>query len=226
MIHCFTQKNRMKMLSLSIATLIIFCAAGFFSLPVATAQQGFAQQGLYGLQLGLSQFGLLGNGQTPSYSYNFLSPPINSFGVNNYFRANNYFGAGTGLLSSPSLVGNRLSNSLLRTAHINGATTVFIPPSSTNLKVSIKPGQGIPGIKLSALVAPLTVYIYPSGYVPPAPIPTTIAPVTTTAPAAISGMLRQVNFSPYQQQGYSLGQTFYSPRIATPFAPFMGMGLY
>lgn len=196
---------------MSVVTLIIFCAAGFFSLPVATAQQ----QGLYGLPFGFSPFGPWGNIQTvptPSYLYNFRSSPINQLG------AGNYWGANSGLLSSPLLAGSRFSNSPLRSAnaYINGATTVFVPPTATSIKVSIKqPGSGIPGIKLSALTPPVTVYIYPSGYVPPAP--TTIAPVTTTAPAVISGLgLQRVNFSPYRP-AFSYGQTFSFPRTVPSF---------
>ena len=140
-------------------------------------------------------------------------------GANNYLGGNNYLAASNGLYPTASLAGSLSPTAPLRAAHayINGATTVFIPPSSTNLKVSIKPGQGIPGIKLSALTAPLTVYIYPSGYVPPT--------TTTTAPAVISGLggLQQVFPSPYRSSAYSLGQSFYSPRVTSSFLPFMAL---
>ena len=215
------------MLFLSIVTLITFYTAGFFSLPAATAQ------GLFGIPFGLSQYGLSGNIQaltTPRYLYDFVSPLINQLGAANYagtanyLRTGNYWGAGNGLQPAASIAGNLLSAAPLRTAHatVNGATTVFIPPSSTNLKVTIKPGQGIQSIKLSALTAPLTVYIYPSGYIPPAPATTT--PATSTAPAVISGLggLQQVFPSPYRS-AYSLGQTFIPPWTTPSFVPFLAL---
>ncbi|MEW5802702.1 MAG: hypothetical protein AB1847_11440 [bacterium] len=212
MVRCFNQKKRMKRVFLCIVALIIFGIAGISSLPAADAQN----------PLWLSPF--LTVPTFPRYSYDFLSPLLNQWGTNN------------GLLPSAPYTGSLSPVTPLRTAHafINGATTVFIPPSSTNLRVSIKPGTGIPGIKLSALVAPLTVFIYPSGYVPPTPtvVPVTpvvttptVVPITTpattlptttaTAPAVISGF---GGLQPFRST-FSFGPILPSPWLANPVLP-------
>jgi len=180
----------MKILFLSVITLIIFCVAGFSSLPAANAQ-------LYGFPPVFSPFALWGNIQAPAaptYLYNWGVP--------------NYLGASSSrLLPSATMAGSLSPAAPLRAAnaYINGATTVFVPPSATNLTVAIKQQgvQGVQPIKLSALTPPITVYIYPSGYVPP---------TTTTAPAAISGLggLMPIFPSP-SQPAFPFGQTSIAP---------------
>lgn len=208
MIYCFAQKNRIKLFFLNIVALVIFSVAGFYSLPAANAQ------GLW-----FSPFWNVPAVTAPRYPYDFLSPLYNRWS------------AGNGLLSSASLTGSISPLAPLRSAHasINGATTVFVPPSATNITVSVKqPGSGIPGIKLSALVPPITVFIYPSGYVPPAPAttPATILPTATTSPAVISayGGLQQIFSSSYQptpyQPAFSLRGTIPSPWLAPPVFSF------
>jgi hypothetical protein len=201
MINCFTLKNSMKMLFLSVVTLIIFCVAGFSSLPAANAQ-------LYGFPPVFSPFAfqpamapyLTG---APTYLYNW--------GVPNYFGPSS-----SGLLPSATIAGSMSPIAPLRAANarINGVTTVFVPPSATNMTLVVKAVQGVQPTKLSALTAPLTVYIYPSGYVPP---------TTTTAPAAISGLggLRQVFPSPSQQPAFPFGQTSVAPPWAVPAPSFI-----
>jgi len=95
-----------------------------------------------------------------------------------------------------------------------GATTIFLDPAITLLdKVVIKPAGADP-IKLSAIIPPLTVYIFPSGYIPSTlpisvvnptgvlapPVPITVAipipPPTTLTPAQVSGG-RLLPFGPY-----------------------------
>lgn len=131
-------------------------------------------------------FPLLGNQayfpgpQIPTYS--FFTPWNNNQNLvprtaNSYRSSASAFGSLSPLPPSP-------------VARIAGATTIFIPPTVPILsKVVIKP-SGLSSIKLSNVAFPLTVYIYPTGYVPPAPTPvitpTTIAPAITTAPATIS----------------------------------------
>ncbi|MGA1873982.1 MAG: hypothetical protein ACMUIA_00045 [bacterium] len=71
-------------------------------------------------------------------------------------------------------------------ASIAGTTTIFVPTTITILdKVVIKP-PNIEPIKLSSITVPLTVYIYPVGYVPPAPAPVTTVPATTITPTVIA----------------------------------------
>jgi len=95
-----------------------------------------------------------------------------------------------------------------------GATTIWLDPAVTLLdKVVIKPAGADP-IKLSAIIPPLTVYIFPSGYIPSTvpisvvnptavlapPVPITVAipipPPTTLTPAQVSGG-RLLPFGPY-----------------------------
>jgi len=78
------------------------------------------------------------------------------------------------------------------TASIQGVT-IYIPISATSFNLGIGiPGFGTaigPSLKLTSLSAPTTVFIYPSGYVPPPAVPTVVAPSvvapTTAAPTAI-----------------------------------------
>ena len=63
-------------------------------------------------------------------------------------------------------------------AVIAGATTVFVPATATDLRINVKV-PGVTNIQLTSLVAPLTVFVYPSGYTPP-PAPAVIPPPVTT----------------------------------------------
>jgi len=161
MIRCFIQKNRLKMLLPGIVALVILGTIEFSPLAIANAQ------GLFGLPFWNSYLAL-----APRYPYDFLSPFLGRWT------------AGSGLLPSTLLAGNPSPTSPLRFAHasIQGVTTIFIPPSATNFKLVVKPSTG-DAIKLTALVPPLTAYIYPTGYIPPTLVttPTVVTPVTTPA---------------------------------------------
>jgi len=202
------------MLLPGIVALVILGTIEFSPLAIANAQ------GLFGLPFWNSYLAL-----APRYPYDFLSPLLSRWT------------AGSGLLPSTLLAGNSSATSPLRFAHasIQGVTTIFIPPSATSVKLSVKPftgttGSSIPSVKLSALVPPLTVYIYPTGSLPPTLVttPTVATPVTTpvttplttpattlptsttSAPAVISGLggLQQVFPSPLRPTFPPYGSVF------------------
>jgi len=190
------QKNKFKRFSLSI--LLILILSGFFSWP-ANAQWP---------PLPFSPFGFQANSayrpfaQVPTYP--FFSP------FSNQFRAQ----SGLPGLPTASVMGNlapfpgplaRIQSEEEVDPVFLGATTIFLDPAITLLdKVVIKPLDADP-IKLSAIIPPLTVYIFPSGYVPSTvpisvvsptavlapPVPITVAipipPPTTLTPAQVSG---------------------------------------
>jgi len=203
------QKNKFKRFSLSI--ILILVLSGFFSSP-AKAQW----------PLPFSPFGFQANSayrpfaQIPTYP--FFTPFSNPLSPNP-------FGAQSGLpwLPRASVMGSlapfpgpiaRIQDEEAVDPIFLGATTIFLDPAITLLdKVVIKPAGADP-IKLSAIIPPLTVYIFPSGYIPSTvpisvvnptavlapPVPITVAipipPPSTLTPAAVSGG-RLLPFAPY-----------------------------
>jgi len=158
------QKNRFRQVFMSLLIIFIFGIFGFFSSP-SQAQ----------LFPAFTSFGSLA---PPAYSpfpqiptYSFFTPFVNPFGYSG--------GLNTNLLPT-SLWGSLPPFQPAPVASIAGITTVFIPPSITDLFVNIK-APGVTSIKLTSLVAPLTIFIYPTGYTPPVPVP--IVPPTITTPA-------------------------------------------
>ena len=208
----YPQKNNLKRFSLSI--IVILVLGGFFSSPAKALSP-----------LPFSPFGFQANSaylpftQVPTYPFfTPFSHPLSP----------NPFGAQSGLPGLPraSTMGSlapfpgpiaRIQDEEEVEPVFLGATTIFLDPAITLLdKVVVKPLDGEP-IKLSAIIPPLTVYIFPSGYVPSTvpisvvnptavlapPVPITVAipipPPTTLTPAAVSGS-RLLPFAPYYNQ--------------------------
>ncbi|MGA1875472.1 MAG: hypothetical protein ACMUIA_07680 [bacterium] len=101
----------------------------------------------------------------PGYAY--FNPLINPFLLANF-----------PLLAPPALPpATPFSPVPIPSASIQG-TTIYVPPTATGIKIS---GPGL-GQLLSGIIPPATIFIYPSGYVPPAPV----TPVPVPPPAPVS----------------------------------------
>ncbi len=141
----------------------------YFS-PQSIAAQGFFPFNPFG-------FAQPGNFQSAFPSHQYFNPFINSWGVPG---------------NTASIQGNlqpffspRFINSEEVIPQFLGVTTIYLDPAVTLLdKVVIKPLDADP-IKLSGIIPPLVVYIYPSGYVPlTIPLPPT-SPITAFPPTAV-----------------------------------------
>ena len=168
------QKNRFRQVSLSLLIIFIFGIFVLYSFP--SQAQLFPPFSSFG-SLALPPYSPFP--QIPTYS--FFTPFANPFGYTG--------GLNTNLLPT-SLWGSLPPLQPSPIASIAGVTTVFIPPTLTNFGVNIK-APGFNTIKLTSLVAPLTLFIYPNGYTPPAPapvVPPTITPpvITVTAPVIVA----------------------------------------
>jgi hypothetical protein len=201
-------QNKFKQFSLNILLLLVL--SGFFSSP-AKAQW----------PMPFSPFGFQANSaylpfaQVPTYPFfTPFSNPIfsNPFGAQSRFPGLPTASVMGSLAPFPGPIARIQDEEAVEPVFL-GVTTIFLDPAITLLdKVVVKPLDGEP-IKLSAIIPPLTVYIFPSGYVPSTapisvvnptavlapPVPITVAiptpPPTTLTPAEISGRL--LPFAPY-----------------------------
>ena len=202
MVPQYPRKNEFHRLFVCIISIVLL--SGFFSSP---AQAQWPLPSPFGIQ---ANSAYLPFAQVPTYP--FFTP------FNTSFRAQSGFPG----LPTASVMGSlapfpgpiaRIKDEEEVEPVFLGATTIFLDPAITLLdKVVIKPLDADP-IKLSAIIPPLTVYIFPSGYVPSTvpvsvvnptavlapPVPITVAipipPPTTLTPAEVSGRL--FPFAPY-----------------------------
>ena len=182
MISQCPQKKRTKQIFFGIIFILILVLMGFFSSPAnALWYRPFSPFGVSATSPYLPL------PQVPTYP--FFTPFGNSLGARPGLPTASVMGS-MAPFPNPFAVINS-EEEVVPT--FLGVTTIFIDPAITLLeKVVVKPLDG-EVIKLSAIIPPLTVYIFPSGYIPtaiaPAPIPVPLAPpepITVVTPTAVA----------------------------------------